>query len=221
VQAVKLTAWLEGKLRSALQRNMVFPACTDIHLPFLLDDAELGTPAVVPLSVPPAPGQQKADSDEMGKSGKGKDKSGKDKSGKERGADAEEETGGKAGGKGASGHRRTGSKGKVGRTASGVDNGDAASSGQQVRARPEAACLCFCSQSSHRPPLHKLDKRGTCLLAHGSEHHRSPALRGGIASHLVSLHSSDNCAERRLEAEDGAEAEEGAVQGRRGAAAAS
>ena len=55
VQAVKLSGWLEGKLRSALQRNMVFPACTDIHLSFLLDEHHLGTPEVLPLEVPDGP----------------------------------------------------------------------------------------------------------------------------------------------------------------------
>jgi hypothetical protein len=55
---VKLTAWLEGKFRSALQRNMVFPACTDIHLPFLIDECELGSPTVLPFTVPGDGAQQ-------------------------------------------------------------------------------------------------------------------------------------------------------------------
>lgn len=55
VQAVKLTSWLENKLRATIQRNMVFPACTDITLPFLIDEHELATPAVLPLKVPHAP----------------------------------------------------------------------------------------------------------------------------------------------------------------------
>ena len=46
MQGVKLSAWLEGKLKTSLSKNMVFPACTDIKLPFLLDEEDLETIAM-------------------------------------------------------------------------------------------------------------------------------------------------------------------------------
>jgi hypothetical protein len=55
LQAVKLTAWLEHKLRVTLQKNMVFPACTDVRLAFLLNVWQLDTPAEVPLELPTPP----------------------------------------------------------------------------------------------------------------------------------------------------------------------
>jgi hypothetical protein len=54
LQGVKLSSWLEGKLKQALTKNMVFPACTDIKLPFLLDEADLETVAI-PLYLPAVP----------------------------------------------------------------------------------------------------------------------------------------------------------------------
>lgn len=54
VQGVKLSSWLEGKLKQSLSKNMVFPACTDIKLPFLLDEEDLATIAM-PLDLPAVP----------------------------------------------------------------------------------------------------------------------------------------------------------------------
>lgn len=59
LQAVKLSAFVEHKLRQALQKNMVFPACTDLRASFLLSFWDLGTPAVLPFAVPPPPAGRK------------------------------------------------------------------------------------------------------------------------------------------------------------------
>lgn len=52
MQAVKLTAWLERKIKQALQKNMVFPACTDIKMPFLMDHGDLLTDNLLGLHIP-------------------------------------------------------------------------------------------------------------------------------------------------------------------------
>lgn len=49
-----MSSWLEGKLKQSLSKNMVFPACTDIKLPFLLNEEDLETVAM-PLHLPAVP----------------------------------------------------------------------------------------------------------------------------------------------------------------------
>lgn len=73
LQAVKLTAWLERKIKQALQKNMVFPACTDIKMSFLMDHSDLLTDNLLPLDIPP-PHSTKADAlDKSSKEEKGSD----------------------------------------------------------------------------------------------------------------------------------------------------
>eukprot|EP00892_Ulva_mutabilis_P006599 jgi/Ulvmu1/4310/UM002_0031.1 len=64
--AVKLTSWLERKIKQALQKNMVFPACTDIRMGFLMDHAELLTENLLSLEIP----VQESKSDKQEKSNK-------------------------------------------------------------------------------------------------------------------------------------------------------
>lgn len=47
-----MSQWIAGKLQSSITKNMVFPSCSDIPLPFLLglDHADVGfvPPALLP-----------------------------------------------------------------------------------------------------------------------------------------------------------------------------